>query len=330
MHGKLRWFANTVRFEVDGDVPGATGAYSAMRWPRASTPFHPELRRFAMLLPRTPVTPLTVRAFRLLPKRRSGDKTDDVDVVTMESGVGLRIHRPGHTALRPALLWIHGGGYVLGDAAMDDKHCRRLALELDATVAAVEYRLAPEHPYPAALDDCLVALERLALEPAVDSRRIAVAGASAGGGLAAALAQHVTDRSEIALAAQVLIYPMLDDRTGSRTDPGRRCRRMWNSSSNRLGWRAYLGSASPETAVPSRREDLTGLPPAWIGVGALDILHDEAVDYARRLQAADVPCDLEVVPGAFHGFDAVAPRTTVAQAFVDSQVAFLRRTFISI
>ena len=301
-----------------------------MRWQRTANPFHPELRRVAMLLPQTLVTPLTVKAFRMLPKRRSRGTRDDVDVVTLDSGVGIRIHRPGHTALGPALLWIHGGGYVLGEAAMDDKHCRRLARELGATVAAVEYRLAPEHPYPAALHDCLAALERLAREPTVDSSRIAVAGASAGGGLAAAVAQQGHDRSEIALAAQVLVYPMLDDRTGGRPDPGRRYRRMWSSSSNRFGWRAYLGSASPKTAAPSRREDLTGLPPTWIGVGTLDILHDEAVDYAKRLAAADVPCALEVVPGAFHGFDAVAPKTALAQSFIASQLAFLRRAFNSV
>ena len=207
----------------------------------------------------------------------------------------------------PALLWIHGGGYVLGDAAMEDKHCRLLAHELH---------------------DCLAALERLACEPTVDSSRIAVAGASAGGGLAAALAQYADDRSEIALAAQVLVYPMLDDRTGSRPDPGRRYRRMWSSSSNRLGWRAYLESASPDTAAPSRREDLTGLPLTWIGVGTLGILHDEAVVYAKRLAAADVPCALEVVAGAFHGFDAVAPKTAVVQAFIASQIDFLRRASI--
>src|SRR6476646_9215771 len=114
-----------------------------MRWQGAANPFHPELRRVAALLPRTVVTPLTVRAFRMLPKRRAGGERDDVDVVALGRGVGIRIHPPRHTAYGPALLWIYGGGYVLGHAAMDDKHCRRLAHKLGATVAAVEYRLAP-------------------------------------------------------------------------------------------------------------------------------------------------------------------------------------------
>jgi acetyl esterase/lipase len=166
-------------------------------------------------------------------------------------------------------------------------------------------------------------------QPTVDPARIAVAGASAGGGLAAALAQLAHDRPEITLAAQVLVYPMLDDRTGQRPDLDRRNRRMWNNASNRLGWKAYLGTADPNSAVPARRDDLSGPPPAWIGVGALDVLHDEAVAYARRLRAAGVPCELEVVAGAFHGFDAMVPRTSVAQGFVASQHAVLRRAFVA-
>ena len=230
--------------------------------------------------------------------------------MSLDSGVGLRIHRPGHTASGRALLWIHGGGYVLGDAAMDDKHCRRLAHELGATVAAVDYRLAPEHPYPAPLHDCYDALMWLTEAPSVDARRVAVAGASAGGGLAAAVAQLAHDRAEIDLAAQVLVYPMLDDRTGHGPDPGRRNRRMWNNTSNRLGWEAYLATADPNIAVPARRQGLSGLPPAWIGVGTLDVLYDEAVSYAERLRAAHVRCQLHVVDGAFHGFDAVAPKSS--------------------
>jgi acetyl esterase/lipase len=160
----------------------------------------------------------------------------------------------------------------------------------------------------------------------VDSARIAVAGASAGGGLAAALALLARDRNEIRLAAQVLIYPMLDDRSADRPDPQRRHRRMWSNASSRLGWRAYLGDADPETAVPARQDDLSGLAPAWIGVGTVDVLHDESVAYARRLHAAGIRCDVEVVPGAFHGFDAVARKSAIAQRFFASQCDFLRHT----
>lgn len=293
-------------------------------------PFHPELRRVARLLPRTVVTPLTVGVFRRMPARRRSSSGGGVEVVALPTGISVRVHRPpGDPPERgtPGLLWIHGGGYVLGHAGMDDRLCRRLSRELGATVAAVDYRLAPEHSYPVPLTDCYAALSWLAGHHAVDRTRIAVAGASAGGGLAAALAQLAHDRSEIALAAQVLRYPMLDDRSARGPDPRRRHRRMWSRESNLFGWRAYLGDADPVIAVPARRDDLTGLPPAWIGVGALDILHDEAVRYASRLRAAGVQCELDVVPGAFHGFDAVAPKTSVAQRFLLGQLATLRRAF---
>jgi acetyl esterase/lipase len=252
-----------------------------------------------------------------------------VQVVSLRTGVDVRVHRPSQETsdAGPALLWIHGGGYVLGHAAMDDRHCRRLADALGATVAAVDYRLAPAHPHPVALHDCYDALTWLVERGSVDRARVAVAGASAGGGLAASLAQLTHDRAEFSLAAQVLVHPMLDDRTGHRPDPNPRHRRMWNNTSNRFGWTSYLGAADPQSAVPARRRELSGLPPAWIGVGTLDILHDEAVGYAERLRAAGVGCHLEVVSGAFHGFDAVAPKTQVAQAFFASQLSALRRAY---
>ena len=154
--------------------------------------------------------------------------------------MSVRLHQPSGAESRgPALLWIHGGGYMLGHAAQDDGLCRRFARELGITVAAVDYRLAPAHPYPAPLEDCYAALVSLAGQPSVDEGRIAVAGASAGGGLAAALALLARDRREISLAAQLLLYPMLDDRTADRPDPDARHRRLWNNTSNRLGWTAY-------------------------------------------------------------------------------------------
>jgi acetyl esterase/lipase len=282
----------------------------------ADNPFHPELRRHARFLPRTLVTPTTVKVFSVVARLRKSPA----------SGIGIRLHPPyGVAGRRPALLRIHGGGYILGRAAQDDGLCRRFARELGITVAAVDYRLAPAHPYPAPLEDCYAALVSLAGLPTVDESRIAVAGASAGGGLAAALALLARDRREIALAAQLLLYPMLDDRTADRSDPDTRHRRLWNNTSNRLGWRAYLADRQPEAAVPARQRDLSGLPMTWIGVGTLDVLYDEAVVYAQRLRAADVPCELEAVPGAFHGFDAVAPKTGVASKFFASQCDQLRR-----
>jgi acetyl esterase/lipase len=235
---------------------------------------------------------------------------------------------------RPALLWIHGGGYVIGAARQDDGLCGRFARALDAVVVSVEYRLAPDHPFPTPLHDCAAAyrfLHREATALGIDPARVAIAGQSAGGGLAAALALYVHDAGLPAPVLQVLVYPMLDDRTVLRAvDPTPH--RLWDAASNRLGWTAYLGTAPggpevPEHAAPARRADLSGLPPAWLGVGTHDLFHDEDVDYACRLRAAGVPTTLEVVPGAFHGFDAVLPGAPVSRAFFASQVAALREAF---
>jgi acetyl esterase/lipase len=140
----------------------------------------------------------------------------------------------------------------------------------------------------------------------------------------AALALLARDRAEVAVAAQLLVYPMLDDRSGATAglhDPNHR---LWSQKSNRYGWSAYLGDADPNVAVPARRDDLSGLPPAWIGVGTLDLFHTEDLVYAERLKAASVSCDVLEIPGAFHGFDGVVAKAEVSQSFFDSQVEFLR------
>ncbi|OOK69126.1 alpha/beta hydrolase fold family protein [Mycobacterium kansasii] len=177
--------------------------------------------------------------------------SSDVEVITLGSGAGVRLYQGvGVTEPRPALLWIHGGGYVLGKAAQDDRLCRRFTRALGITVASVEYRLAPEHPYPAPLEDCYSALCWLAALPAVDPDRIAIGGASAGGGLAAALALLARDRGEIAPAFQLLSYPMLDDRSSATAANPRY--RLWDARANRFGWAAYLGDADP--GWPSRAD----------------------------------------------------------------------------
>lgn len=269
-----------------------------------------------------PIVRLVTRAmWRKVPK--------DIEALTLTSGVGVRLFRPtGASSPGPALLWIHGGGYVIGHAAQDDELCRRFSRELGVTVASVNYRLAPEHPYPAALEDCYSALTWLAALPSVDPARIAIGGASAGGGLAAALALLARDRGEVPLAAQLLVYPMLDDRTVDRDGLDNPGLRLWNQSSNRFGWSAYLGNVSDADrilAVPARRADLSGLPPAWMGVGTLDLFHDEDLAYAERLTGAGVPCEVEVVDGAFHGFDGIVPKAQVSQSFFASQCAMLRQ-----
>ena len=269
------------------------------------------------------VGPRSLRLIRKLSVLQQRKRPDGVEVLTLSSGVGVRLHRPaGVDQPGAALLWLHGGGYIIGTAQQDDALCRRFTRELGITVAAVDYRLAPEHPYPAPLEDCYSALTWLAGLPAVDPARVAIGGASAGGGLAAALALLAHDRGEVTPALQLLAYPMLDDRSGSRPDNPKY--RLWGPKSNRFGWKAYLGTADPKVAVPARRDDLSGLAPAWIGVGTNDLLHDEDVDYAGRLAAAGVPCRVEVVNGAFHGFDQVVPKAGVSQSFFASQCASLR------
>lgn len=294
------------------------------------SPFHPDLRRIARFLPRGGIGPRTIgpiRALGRLADRRGRGRAEEHDLGT----ASVRLHRPTSAAPptpSPALLWIHGGGLVIGSAAQEDDLCRHLADHLGLPVAAVDYRLAPEHPFPAPLEDCHDALVWLAGRDEVDPTRIAIGGASAGGGLAAALALLARDRGEVAPAFQLLVYPMLDDRSALRTDAEERSFRLWNRKANAFGWRSYTGREPGAEdidglAAPARHDDLTRLPPAWIGVGTLDLFHDEDVAYAERLLQAGVDCRLDVVDGAFHGFDRVAARTPVAKAFLATQVEVL-------
>lgn len=284
---------------------------------------HPDLRRVARFIPRQVVYRWSLPVLKRMPIPRLASN-EGVEVLTLPSGAGVRLYRPaGAGADTPALLWIHGGGYLIGSPEQDDALCRRYVERLGCVVAAVRYRLAPQHPYPAAVEDCYSVLTWLAALPGVDADRIAIGGASAGGGLTAALAFLARDRAEVTPVKQVLSYPMLDDRTvdPALDVPGSR---LWNAASNRIGWRSYLGGADPSIAVPARRDDLADLPAAWIGVGTLDLFHDEDVAYARRLTDAGVACEVHEVPGAFHGFDGIAPRTPVAQTYFNSQCAALR------
>ena len=237
---------------------------------------------------------------------------------------------------RPAILHIHGGGFVSGRARNMTAFCQQLSAEFDCVVANVDYRLSPETPYPGPVEDNYAALAWLHREAGrlgVDPDRIVVMGESAGGGHAAILAIHARDRGVVPIRHQILLYPMLDDRTGStRTPPAHVGGIGWNATANRFGWESFLGGAAglarvPAGAAPARVADLSRLPPAFIGVGDIDLFVEENFDYARRLALAGVPTELVVVPGAFHAFDFVAPEARVSRDFTRAWKAALKAAF---
>lgn len=233
----------------------------------------------------------------------------------------------------PALLWIHGGGYVLGSADQEDAQAKALVTDIGCVVVSVDYRLAPETPHPGPVEDCYAALSWLhanAAELGVDPARIAIGGASAGGGLAAGLGLLARDRGEVPLAFQLLIYPMLDDRTVVTAEPHPYVGEfIWTQEANRVGWSCYLGQepggpdASPYAAA-ARAASLAGLPPTYLCVGALDLFLEEDLEYARRLMREGVPTELHVYPGAFHGFN-LLPDARASRAFARDITAALRR-----
>jgi acetyl esterase/lipase len=242
--------------------------------------------------------------------------------------------KPGTS--RPAILHTHGGGYIAGTAKSSCRDLQELAAELDCAIATVEYRLAPEARYSDSIEDNYAGLRWVhsnAKELGIDPARIAVMGESAGGGHAALLALTARDRGEVPVLFQSLIYPMLDDRTGStRVPPPHIGKLVWTAESNRYGWRSFLGMEPgggkvPPAAVPARATKLAGLPPAFIGVGSIDLFVDEDIEYARRLIDAGVSTELLVVPGGFHGFDIFARDKEVVKQFTAAKLHALRTAF---
>jgi acetyl esterase/lipase len=248
--------------------------------------------------------------------------------------VPLLIYRPRNsTGQLPALLDVHGGGYVAGIALADEPGNIRTANELGCVVVAPDYRLSPEARAPAAVEDCYAALAWMhdnADELGIDRGRVAIGGASAGGGLAAALCLLARDRAAYPVCFQMLIYPMLDDRTSSTRAASEFVGEVgWKPEQNRFGWQALLGhepgvdGVSPY-AAPARASDLAGLPPTYISCGALDLFADEDIDYARRLLAAGVPTELHIYPGAFHGYEFAAQAAVSIASERERRVALAR------
>jgi len=247
--------------------------------------------------------------------------------------LAVRIYRPSDAAgVLPAVLHIHGGGYVMGSVAINHLSNIELARSASALIVSVDYRLAPETVAPGAVEDCYAALQWLhesAEQLGIDRARIAVRGESAGGGLAAALALLARDRGGPAIAHQNLIYPMLDDRTCITRLPAHLGAFVWTPQANAFGWRSLLGQEPGSAdispyAAPARADDLAGLPPAFICVGALDLFLVEDMDYARRLIEAGVAAELHVYPRAHHAFDVLPDAPPVRQMKRDA-VAALRK-----
>jgi len=239
----------------------------------------------------------------------------------------------GATAPTAAIYHIHGGGMIMGNNRLGTPELLEWAQELGAAVISVEYRLAPETPHPGPVEDCYAGLAWVAghaEELGIDQDRIVVAGGSAGGGLAAAVALLARDRGGPALHAQMLMCPMLDDRNDTPSARQMAGLGIWDRTSNETGWTALLGAArggpgvSPY-AAPARATDLSGLPPAFIDVGSAETFRDEAVTYASRIWQAGGIAELHVWPGGFHGFAGLVPQAAVSRDAIAAQRSWLRR-----
>jgi acetyl esterase/lipase len=282
----------------------------------------PEVAEAIKMLPFGDLTADLLPALRVRFSMPVSDRVERTDYeLPGDPSVSVRVHRAKSAdGVLPCIYSIHGGGYVIGTNLMDDPLFDELCPKVGVVGVSVEYRLAPETPYPGPLDDCYRGLQwthEHAAELGIDASCVGVMGVSAGGGLAAALCLLARDRGELPVAFQLLDQPMLDDRQvtpSSRADG----LAVWSNASNTFGWQSYLGDLYgrddvPPIAAPARATDLAGLPPTYVSVGAADGFRDEDVDYATRLNQAGVPTELHVYPGACHGFNVMAPEAAVTK-----------------
>ena len=295
----------------------------------------PKLRLSPDILPKSRAFVLQASAAEVKPNLPH-IAVDEVRVKSQFDAPTIRVltYRPvAAEGLSPAILHVHGGGFVMGAPEMKDVENRILASELKCAIFSVDYRLAPEAPYPAALQDIhsvLVWLHANAEALGVDASRIGIKGESGGGGVAAGAVLYARDQKGPPLAFQHLIYPMIDDRTAIRKDLNPNVGEfVWTQEHNLFGWRSLLGTdpgAQDVTpyAAAARAENLAGLPPTFIAVGSLDLFLEENITYAERLSRARVPVEFHLYPGAYHGFQFAAQARVSRQAEQDSRNALRR------
>jgi acetyl esterase/lipase len=271
--------------------------------------------------------------FAMLPAVENPDVVKEDRTVPGPDGepdITVRIYRPvAASGALPGIYYIHGGGMVLGDVAGEDANAAMLCAEVGAVVVSVEYRLAPENPHPAPVEDCyagLVWTAGNAAELGIDPARLAVYGGSAGGGLTLGTALLARDRGGPALRFLMPIYPMIDDTNTTPssheiTDIG-----IWDRAGNSEAWAWYLGGKpADQYAAPTRATDLSGLPPAYMDVGTVDLFRDEDIAFAQRLVQAGVPCELHVNPGSYHGSETFAPDAALSRRIWGMRIDALRR-----
>lgn len=296
----------------------------------------PSLQPIVELAPVFKFTPENLPSFRsqrqlatlLGDAQAKGVQRQAITVAGNHGDVSCLLYTPLEQKANAGYLHMHGGGYVAGSIEASDAMNTQISATLGVAVLAVGYRLAPEHPAPAALNDCYAALGWLhaqAEELGIDKNRIAIGGESAGGGLAAGLAIMARDLGEYPICHQHLTYPMLDDRTGSDEFPGDPLvgEFVWNRDSNRFGWSCYLGDQPAQAPqVPARVDSVEGLPATWMFTVGLDLFRDENIEYAKRLMAAGIATELVVMPGACHAFQWIKD-SPLSQRYVDSHLAAL-------
>ena len=268
----------------------------------------------------------------MLYRRPAPPKPDGIieNLETIETGSGkvkVYVYRKNKRPNQPAVIWIHGGGYIFGSA--EDHRAMRIAKEIDCTVFSIDYRLAPEHPFPAGPEDCYASLKWLMTEQSrydINLHRVALGGASAGGGMAAGVALMNRDRDNFALALQLLIYPMIDNLHATSSGQYEN-HPVWNLRTSNNAWEMYLSGMPGKDASPyaaaSRADNLSSLPPAYICVGAVDLFRDEDIHYASRLASAGVATELAVFPGVYHAAEAFAPQAPVSRRMTQSFMAAL-------
>lgn len=257
---------------------------------------------------------------------------DDATVTTGGRAVDVRVYRGGKGGKPPVLVYVHSGGYVLGNLDTDHRRCVDLARLAGCVIVSVDYRLAPEAPHPAGLDDCMTVLDEVLDHPerfGVDADRVAIGGSSAGAGMTAALAQRVRDeRGDGVLRLQLMHQPMLDRRCSTPSMREFEGTPYFDAHSARAAWEMYVGDGADRPYLAAAdATSLAGLAPAYVSCSEVDPLRDEAIDYARRLVEHGVPTELHLYPATCHGFDSVAPEAPLAVTVAAEQADALRRAF---